>query len=72
VAFEDDLKDQGLNHFLQKEFANQIMNMILQNQHCRLLDEYIIEGDDYANWLQWVVVEKSEKTQGSFCQYACV
>jgi len=49
VASEDDLKDQGLNHFLQKESANQIMNLILQNRHCRLLDEYIIEGDDYAD-----------------------
>jgi hypothetical protein len=36
VASEDDLKDQGLNHLLQWEFANQIMNLILQDWHSRL------------------------------------
>jgi hypothetical protein len=34
------------------------MNLILQHQHYRLLDEYITEGDEYANWLQWAVVEE--------------
>jgi hypothetical protein len=48
---EDDLKDQGLNHLIQQEFVNQIMNLILQDRHYRLLDEYIIEGDDYVYWL---------------------
>jgi hypothetical protein len=57
AASEDDLKDQGLNHLLQQVFANQIMNLILQDRHYRLLDEYITEGDDYADWLQWAVVE---------------
>jgi hypothetical protein len=28
------------------------------------LDEYIIERDDYANWLQWATVEESEKLKG--------
>jgi hypothetical protein len=28
---EDDIKDQGLNHLLQQEFANQIVNLILQD-----------------------------------------
>jgi hypothetical protein len=30
AAFEDDLKDQGLDHLLQQESTNQIMNLILQ------------------------------------------
>jgi hypothetical protein len=34
------------------------MNLILQDWHCRLLDEYIIEGYDYVDWLQWGVVEE--------------
>jgi hypothetical protein len=49
VAPEDDLKDQGLNHLLQQESANQIVNMILQDWHYRLLEEYIIEGNDYVD-----------------------
>jgi hypothetical protein len=48
---EDDLKDQGLDHLLQQESANQIMNLILQDRHYRLLDEYITKGDDYVDWL---------------------
>jgi len=49
VAPKDDLKDQGLNHFLQQEFTNQIVNIILQDWHYRLLEEYIIERDDYVD-----------------------
>jgi hypothetical protein len=49
AAPEDDLKDQGLNYLLQQKFANQIVNLILQDQHCKLLEEYIIEGDDYVD-----------------------
>jgi hypothetical protein len=51
VAFEDDLKDQGLNHFLQWESAYQIVNMILQDRNYRLLEEYITKGNDYVDWL---------------------
>jgi len=51
TTFEDDLKDQGLDHLLQQESTSQIMNLILQDQHYELLDEYIAERDDYANWL---------------------
>jgi hypothetical protein len=32
--------------------------MILQYWHYRLLEEYIIEGDDYVDWLQWASVEE--------------
>jgi hypothetical protein len=49
TTYEDDLKDQGLDHLLQQESANQIMNLILQNRHYGLLDEYIAEGDDYVD-----------------------
>ncbi len=56
---KNDLKDQGLDHLLQQKSTNQTVNLILQNQHYKLLDEYIIEGDDYVDWLQWVVVEES-------------
>ncbi len=31
VASKDDLKDQGLNNFLQHEFTNQIVDLILQD-----------------------------------------
>jgi hypothetical protein len=58
VALEDDLKDKGLNHLFQQESTNQIVNMILQDQHCRLLEESITKGNDYANWLQWATIEK--------------
>jgi hypothetical protein len=34
------------------------MNLILQDQHCRLLDEYITEGDDYVDWFQWAATEE--------------
>jgi hypothetical protein len=40
------------------------MNLILQDGHYKLLDEYITEGDDYANWLQWPIVEKSDNLKG--------
>jgi hypothetical protein len=42
------------------------VNLILQDQHYKLLDEYIIEGDDYVDWLQWVAVEELEKFKGVF------
>jgi hypothetical protein len=48
AASKNDLKDQGLDHLLQQEFANQIMNLILQDRHYKLLDEYITKGDDYG------------------------
>jgi len=28
------------------------------------LEEYIIEGNDYAYWLQWVATEESENLNG--------
>jgi hypothetical protein len=49
TTFEDDLKDQGLDHLLEQESTNQIMNLVLQGRHYRLLDEYITKRDDYAN-----------------------
>ncbi len=49
MASEDDLKDQGLGHLLQQKSVNQIVNLILQDWHCRLLDEYITERDDYVD-----------------------
>jgi hypothetical protein len=49
ITSKDELKDHGLNHLLQQESANQIMNLILQDRHYRMLDGYIIEGDDYAD-----------------------
>ncbi len=64
VASEDDLKDQGLGHLLQQKSVNQIVNLILQDWHCRLLDEYITERDDYVDQFQWVAVEESEKLKG--------
>jgi len=56
---KNDLKDQGLDHLFQQESTNQTVNLILQDQHYKLLDEYIIEGDDYVDWLQRVAVEES-------------
>ncbi len=38
---KNDLNNQGLNHLLQHESVNQIMNLILQHQHYKLLEEYI-------------------------------
>jgi len=35
VASKDDMRDQGLNHLLQQESVNQIVNMILQDRHYR-------------------------------------
>jgi hypothetical protein len=64
VASKDDMRDQGLNHLLQQESVNQIVNMILQDRHYRLLEEYITEGDDYPNRLQWVAVEELKNLKG--------
>jgi len=64
TTYEDDLKDEGLDHLLQQESTNQIMNLILQNRHYGLLDEYIVERDDYVDWLQWAAIEESEKLKG--------
>jgi hypothetical protein len=61
---EDDSKDQGLNHLLQHESINQIVNLILQDQHYMLLEEYITKGDDYVDWLQWAIVEESLNLKG--------
>ncbi len=66
TSSKDDLKDHGLNHLLQQESTNQIMNLILQDWHYKLLDEYIIEGDVYADWFQWTTVEESKKIKGVF------
>ncbi len=40
------------------------MNLILQDRHCRLLEEYLTKGDNYADWLQWVAVEESKNLKG--------
>jgi hypothetical protein len=40
------------------------MNLILQDRHYRLLDEYITEGDDYVDWLQWVAAKELKKLKG--------
>jgi hypothetical protein len=66
VAFVDDLKDQGLNHLLQQKFTNQIVNLILQDWHYGLLEEYITERDDYANWLQWATAKESKNLKGCY------
>ncbi len=42
------------------------MNLILQDQHCRLLEEYITKGDDYVNQLQWATDEELENLKGCF------
>jgi hypothetical protein len=51
AAPKDDLKDHGLNHLLQQKSPNQTLNLILEDEHYRLLEENIIKGDDYVNWL---------------------
>jgi hypothetical protein len=40
------------------------MNLILQDRHYRLLDEYITEGDDYVDWLQWAAAKELKKLKG--------
>jgi hypothetical protein len=55
---KDDMKDQGLNHLLQQESANQIVNMMLQDWHYRLLEKYITKGDNYVNSFHWATIEK--------------
>jgi hypothetical protein len=40
------------------------MNLILQDRHYGLLDEYIAEGDDYGDCFQRAAVEESEKFKG--------
>jgi hypothetical protein len=42
------------------------MNLILQDQQCGLLVKYIAKGDDYADWLQWAVIEESENFKGYY------
>jgi hypothetical protein len=42
------------------------VNLILQDQHCGLLEKYITKGDDYVDWLQWAVAEESKNLKGCF------
>jgi len=42
------------------------VNLILQDWHCKLLEEYIIKGDDYADWFQWAAIKKSKNLKGCF------
>ncbi len=46
AALEDDMKDPRLNHLLQQKSTNQIVNLILQDWHYKLLEEYLTKGND--------------------------
>jgi len=42
------------------------VNLISQDRHCKLLEEYITQGDDNVDWLQWATAEESKNLKGCF------
>jgi hypothetical protein len=51
---EDEFKDIKLEDLVKLEGQQQILQLILEEQVDRFMEEEITDVDDYTNWLRWV------------------
>ncbi|CAM6078671.1 unnamed protein product [Sphagnum tenellum] len=54
VNCEDEFKDIELEDLVQSKGPREILQVILQEQVDRFMEEEITNADDYADWLRWV------------------
>jgi hypothetical protein len=52
---EDEFGEDELAKLIEAEGPPEILRLILQEQADDFMDEEITEGDDYADWIKWVV-----------------
>jgi len=50
----EDLMDNGLEDFVQKESPNQIMNLMLEEHVNNVISGEIFDSNDFENWMQCV------------------
>jgi hypothetical protein len=58
---ETKFKDTELEQLIQQEGPEQILQLTLQEQADRLMEEEIWESDDYADWIEWVADEEKKR-----------
>ncbi|CAM6024291.1 unnamed protein product [Sphagnum balticum] len=54
VDYEDEFGEGELEKLVESEGPPEILQLILQEQGDDFMNEEISEGDDYADWMQWV------------------
>lgn len=59
----EDVVDNGLETFVQKEGPNQIMNLILKEQTDNVVFGDIFEYQDYEDWIRCVVEDEKRKNE---------
>jgi len=64
VDYEDEFGEGELEKLVESEGPPEILQLILQEQADDFMNEKISEGDDYADWMQWVKdAEQSRHTE---------
>ncbi|CAN5964047.1 unnamed protein product [Sphagnum jensenii] len=64
VDYEDEFGEGELEKLVESEGPPEILQLILQEQADDFMNEEISEGDDYADWMQWVRdAEQSRRTE---------
>jgi hypothetical protein len=58
---ETEFKDTELEQLIQQEGPEQILQLTLQEQADRIMEEEIWESDDYADWIEWVADEERKR-----------
>ncbi|CAM6023713.1 unnamed protein product [Sphagnum balticum] len=64
VDYEDEFGKGELEKLVESEGPPEILQLILQEQADDFMNKEISEGDDYADWMQWVRdTEQSRRTE---------
>ncbi|CAK9277182.1 unnamed protein product [Sphagnum jensenii] len=64
VDYEDEFGEGELEKLVESEGPPEILQLILQEHADDFMNEEISEGDDYADWMQWVRdAEQSRRTE---------
>jgi hypothetical protein len=55
----EELKDYGLDLVIEEEAPMHILNLTLQEQHKNILEGFLSEDDDYADWIKCVATKEN-------------
>ncbi len=59
----EELTNQGMDCIVDEEALMHMFNLVLQQQHQNVLNEQLIEDDDYSNWIKCADVNKDARMQ---------